>query len=231
VTIGLCCWFSVAAQNLQDKLQQPTNYQPRATNPEAQLIKVAQHFQIPIAIEWIDAEPKADSMPPLKFTKGSVLELLMAIVARTPSQRLIVEDRIVRVFAPAEFYNRLNFLNFDIARYCVTSESLLGADFVLRLEIDQKLYPDKFKNGFGGGYGGGEKDFWIREINICINHTTVRDVLNEITAQSGKAGWSAILKPDELHARQPFWKGVPLNEYGTSPLTGRWHFFVLREDR
>jgi len=231
VTIGLCCRCSVTAHTLQEKLHQLTEYQPPATSPEEQLVNVARHFQIPIGIEWVERDTKADPPAPLNFTKGSVLELLTAIVDRGPKQALIVEDRIVCVFAPAEFHNPLNFLNFDIERYCVTSEPLLGAEFVLRLEIDQRLYPDKFKNGFAGGYGGGEKDFWIKEINICINHTNIRDVLTEIAAQSGKAGWLATLKPDELHARQPFWKGVPLNEYGTSPLTGRWHFFVVREQK
>lgn len=222
--------FTIAAQTVRQKLEQQTDYQPRAVKPDEQLIEVARHFQIPMAIEWLDENPQPDESAKLKFVKGPVLDLIKAIMDRAPLQNLIVEDRIVRIFAPSAFSSRLNFLNLKLRAYCVSSESVQGANFALRVNIDEILYPEYFKNGFNGGYGGGEELFWIKAINICLDHRSIRDLLTEIAAQSGKAIWIVNLKPAELNRKEPFWKGVPVNEYGTSPLTGRWVFIPLRED-
>ena len=219
-----------AAQTVSEKLQQQTNYRPHTTEPDEQLIEVARRFKIPMAIEWLDEKPVTDQLAGLKFDKGSVLDLIKAIVDRAPQENLIVEDRIVRVFPPSAFDNkRLNFLNLRLRGYCVKDECVYGADFEVRIGIDALLYPEKFKYGFNGGFGGGEETLWINAINICVRHPSIRQLLTEITAQSGKAGWMAHLKPEELTGKRPFWKGVPLNEYGTSPITSHWYFFDLVE--
>jgi len=221
----------IAAQTVPEKLQQQTNYRPRTTAPDEQLIEVARHFKIPMAIEWLDEKPAANHLADLKFDKGSVLDLIKAIVNRAPQENLIVEGRIVRVFPPSAFNKRLNFLNLRLRGYCVKDECVYGADFEVRIGIDALLYPEKFKYGFNGGFGGGEETLWINAINICVRNPSIRQLLTEIAAQSGKAGWMAHLKPEELTGKRPFWKGVPLNEYGTSPITAHWYFFDLVEQR
>ena len=220
----------IAAQTVREKLQQQTNYRPRTTAPDEQLIEVARHFKIPMAIEWLDEKPAANQLADLKFDKGSVLDLIKAIVKRAPQESLIVEDRIVRVFPPSAFNKRLNFLNLRLKGYCVKDECVYGADFEVRIGIDTMLYPREFRYGMNGGYGGGEETLWINEINICVDNSSVRELLTQIAAQSGKTGWIAHLKPKELKGKSPFWKGVPLNEHGTSAITGHWHFFALVED-
>jgi len=145
-----------AAQTVSEKLQQQTNYRPHTTEPDEQLIEVARRFKIPMAIEWLDEKPVTDQLAGLKFDKGSVLDLIKAIVDRAPQENLIVEDRIVRVFPPSAFNKRLNFLNLRLRGYCVKDECVYGADFEVRIGIDALLYPEKFKYGFNGGFGGGE---------------------------------------------------------------------------
>jgi hypothetical protein len=230
LTILIILSLPVAAQTVREKLQQPATYRLRATNPDEQLIEVARHFKIPMAIEWLDEKPAGDQVTELKFDKGSVLDLIRAIVDRAPHENLIVEDRIVRVFPPSAFSNKLNFLNLKMKAYCVADESVFGANYSVKLGIDTMLYPERFKHGFGGGYGGGEPLFWIKAINLCVDNPSIRELLTEIAAQSGQAGWIAHIKPQELKAKEPFWKNVPMNEYGTSPITGHWWFFALVED-
>ena len=221
--------FSVAAQTVRERLQQPTDYRPRATEPDEQLIEVARHFKIPMAIEWLDETPATGQFANLRFNPGSVLDLIRAIVDRAPQENLIVEDRIVRVFPPSAFDSRLNFLNLRLKQYCVRDESVLGANFEVRIGIDTMLYPKEFENGWAGGYGGGEKLLLIEDINLCVDNASIRALLTEIAGQSGKAAWMAHLKPEELKGKDPFWKGVPLDEHGTSAITGHWYFFALVE--
>lgn len=197
--------------------------------PDEQLIEVARRFQIPMAIEWLN---QATNKPAkLEFERGAVIDLIKAIVDEAPQQRLVVESRIIRIYAPSAVENRLNFLNLELNGYCVSNETVYGAEFRLRIQIDEKLYPEYFKHGVNGGYGGNGDLMDVKAINLCMGRTSIRDVLTAIAAQSGKAGWIVNLKPEELRGKKPFWRGVPVNEYGTSPLTGRWHFFELREDR
>ena len=69
----------------------------------------------------------------------------------------------------------------------------------------------------------------VKAINICVDNASIRELLTEIAAQSGQAGWIAHIKPEELKTKEPFWKGVPMNEHGASPITGHWQFFALVE--
>ena len=229
LSVTLSATLPVSAQTVREKLNQTTDYQLRATAPFEQLLEVARHFKIPVGIEWLD-QP-AENVPQLDFKKGTVLELIRSIVSRAPEQQLVVEERLVRVFAPSAFHNKMNFLNLRLKRYCVVDECVLGANFEVRLGIDYMLYPEEFKHGFAGGYGGGEELLWIKGINICLKNATLRDIFNEIAAQSGQARWAATISPGELKGKSPFWIGIPLNEYGTSPITGHWWFFELREYR
>ena len=229
LTIMFALSFSVAGQTVRERLQQQTDYRPSATEPDEQLIEVARHFKIPMAIEWLDEKPATDQLAGLKFDKGSVFDLIKAIGDRAPQENLIVEDRVVRVFPPSAFDNKLNFLNLRLKTYCVSDESVLGANFDVRLGINMMLYPEQFKHGYGGGFGGGGELFWVKAINICVDNASIRELLTEIAAQSGQAGWIAHIKPEELKTKEPFWKGVPMNEHGASPITGHWQFFALVE--
>ena len=230
LVIMFLCSATAMGQSLREKLNRQTEYHPHANAPDAQLVEVAKHFQIPMAIEWLDTDSGADRIPELNFKKGLVVDLIKAIVARAHHERLIVDEPIVRVFAPSAFNSPLNFLNLRIAEYCVSNASVFAADFSLRVAIDQMLYPKYFENGFSGGYGGGEKLFWIERISICLKRKPIRDLLTEVAAQSGVALWFAKLKTEELRGPKPFWKGVPINEFGTSAITGHWVFVALRED-
>lgn len=223
---------AVTGQSLRQKLDLQTDYHVLAIKPDEQLIEVARHFQIPMAIEWLDQPAPAAQSNRMKFERGSVLDLIKAILAQAPQQRMVFDDeRLIRIFAPSVFKSRLNFLNMKLSGYCVSHESVFGADFQLRVGLDEMLYPKYFKYGFNGGYGGGDWLLLIDELTICMNKPSIRDVLNEIVGQSGRAAWIVNLKPEELQREKPFWKGVPVNEYGTSPLTGRWWFAELRESQ
>lgn len=221
---------AVTGQSLRQKLDLQTDYHLRAIKPDEQLIEVARHFQIPMAIEWLEQPASADQSNRIRFERGSVLDLIKAVLAEAPQEQMVLDDeRLVRIFAPSVFKSRLNFLNLKLRGFCVAHESVLGADFKLRVRLDEMLYPKYFKYGSNGGYGGGEWLLLIDELTICMNKPSIRDVLNEIVGQSGRSAWIVNLKPEELRGERPFWKGVPINEHGTSPLTGRWWFVELRE--
>ena len=139
----LTMWLSisslVASQTVRERLDQRTDYRPSATRPDEQLVEVARHFQIPMAIEWLNEDGTSDKLPKLKFEGGHVFDLIRAIVDRVPHEKLIVEDRIVRVFPPSALNHKFNFLNLRLKRYCVADESVLGANFAIWVGRDLML--------------------------------------------------------------------------------------------
>jgi hypothetical protein len=226
----LCFGVNVSASSLRDQLKQQTVYLPSKGRVSEQLIEVARYFHIPMAIEWLQEanEPVASQIP---SEKRSVLELINAIVRQSPQHQILIQDRIVYVFPPVAVSSRLNFLNLRIGHYEVSTESVFGATAWLSTCINMMLYPELYKNGYGGGYGGGYPQiFWKRNVTISGDQLTIREILNQIAIESGNALWLVELSPDELRADKPKWEGVPINEYGQSPLAGRWHFISIVSD-
>jgi hypothetical protein len=220
--------YHVHAGSLRQKLVQQTDYRVHANTPVEQLIEVARRFQIPMAIEWLD-QPADDRAHKLDFGEGQLIELIKAIMAEAPQQAFRVENRFVRVFPPQASGTRMNFLNFKLREFCISHESVLGAAFQLRIILDEMFYPEYFKYGYAGGYGGGEWLLLIDQLTICLTRPSVREVLDEIVGQSGRAAWLVRLKPEELQGSKPFWKNAPKNGSGDSPFTARWSFLELRE--
>jgi hypothetical protein len=221
----------VFAKTLTEKLEQQTDFQPQRRSPVEQLVEVAQKFKIPMAIEWLERPAQASSST-LTFGKGTVLNLLEAIVRRSPEHHVVVRDDVVYVSPPAVANHRFNFLNLRVSHYRVTNEPLLGAQYMLRHSINALLYPDLYKHGFGGGYGSASDDpFWEANVTVSGDNLTIREILTRIAVANGNALWVVRLDEDEFEGSKPKWAGVPIDEYGHSPLNTRWKFIPLDEKR
>jgi hypothetical protein len=218
-------------QTLKEKLEQQTKFHPQSSSPVEQLVEVALEFQIPMAIEWLE-QPNGRSSSAPAFGGGSVLHLIEQIVQQSPNHQLAVGDHSLHVFSPLAVSHPLNFLNLRIPRFVVRDESLLGAQAWLRTMINMMLYPELYKDGFGGGHGGAaDSPFWIRGITISVENLTIREILTKIAEANGNALWVVELSPDELAGGKPRWDGVPRDEYGHSPLNNRWRFITLIRER
>src|ERR1700752_900257 len=81
-------------QGLESKLAQKPDYIPVATSPREQLIEVAQHYKIPMGIEWIN---KADEKrePSALTAQPTVMSMLQSILERVPGYTAEIKDGIV----------------------------------------------------------------------------------------------------------------------------------------
>src|SRR6185369_5102995 len=82
------------SQGLEWKLAQKPDYVPVATSPREQLIEVAQHYKIPMGIEWIN---KVDEkMRPSTLTaQPTVMSMLQSILERVPDYSVEIKDGVV----------------------------------------------------------------------------------------------------------------------------------------
>jgi hypothetical protein len=234
--ILLCAACTTAVQgarteSLEEKLRTVTDYVPKAVEPKDQLVEVARKFKIPMGIEWVERASAAPAGRALPSGKRLVRELIEEIASVAPEYRIEVDDGLVRVYSPAEAVHSFNFLNIRLKSYSVKEADLFAAEDQLRWAIRFTLEPEKYQNGYGGGYGHGANHvFQIPKFTLSGSDLTIRDVLNRITLAQGNAAWVATIKSSDLEGDEPCWtrKGV---DGGDFPITSRprWHFFPLAE--
>lgn len=234
IVFGLLLWAAYGAvgaqaQSLEEKFATPTDYVPKAIAPVDQLVEVAQRFKIPMAIEWLEKAGTAAPDKPLPSRKRSVKELIEEIVSVSPEQRVEVADGLVHIYSPMEAVHPFNFLNLRLKSYSAKEANLFDAEDQLRWAIRFTLEPEKYLNGFAGGYGHGANHiFEITKFTLSGSNLTIREVLNRIALTQGNALWVATIRSEDLQANEPCWRrhGV---DGGNIPVTSAWHFLPLAE--
>jgi hypothetical protein len=232
---GLLLWAACGAvrgaraQSLEEKLGTVTDYVPKAIAPVNQLVEVARRFKIPMGIEWVDrvGTVTPDKTPP--SGKRSLRELIEEIASVSPECRVEVDDGLVRIYSPNESVHPFNFLNIRLKSYVVKEGDLFAAEDQLRWAIRFTLEPEKYRNGYGGGYGHGANHiFQIPKFTLSGSDVTIREVLNRIALAQGNALWVATIKSEDLEGEEPCWRrnGV---DGGDFPVTSAWQFLPLAE--
>jgi hypothetical protein len=233
---GLLLWASCGAavrsaqtESLEKKLGTVTNYVPQAAAPADQLVEVARRFKLPMGIEWVE---KADTATPDKTPPSgnrTVRELIEEIVSASPGYLIEVDDGLVRIYSPSDAVHPFNFLNIQLDSYSVKDGHLFEAEDRLRWAIRFTLEPEKYRHGYGGGYGHGTPDvFQIPKFTLSSSDVTIREVLNRIALAQGNALWVATIKQAGLERDEPVWKlkGV---DGGVRRVTSAWRFVPLAE--
>jgi hypothetical protein len=224
-----------SGQTLQARLDQQTDFRPSTESPVEQLIEVAQRFQVPMGIEWLEQRDGKSNRSTVREPGGkthSVLELIRSILRESPEHQLMIEDNLLHVFSQSSIAHPFNFLNLQIEDFAAQDDSLYGAEANLCTAINMTLYPELYKNGWAGGYGGlsaydPDGLFSLRNITFSEGNLPIREILNQIAKANGNALWVVRLRPSELKGEKAHWDGKPLNEYGHSPLSHRWQFIPL----
>jgi hypothetical protein len=122
-----------------------------------------------------------------------------------------------------------NFLNIRLKSYSVKDGDLFAAEDQLRWAIRFTLEPEKYLNGYGGGYGhGAHHVFETSKFTLSASDVTIREVLNRIALAQGNALWVATIKSADLMGDEPCWKRKGVDG-GDLPVTSAWHFFPLAE--
>ena len=198
------------AASLEEKLRTETDFVPKAVAPADQLVEVAQRFKIPMAIEWVDRSRTAPRDQTLPSRKRSVRELIEEIASVSPEHCVVVDDGLVRIYSPTESVHPFNFLNVRLKRYSVKEADLFAAQDQLRWAIRFTLEPEKYRNGYNGGYGhGADHVFEIPKFTLSESDVTIREVLNRIALAQGNALW--VVDGGGLSATSA-WRFVPLAE-------------------
>ena len=215
-----------AGQSLESKLSQKTDFVPSAASTKELLIQVAQHYEIPMGIEWVNLTNGPAPHSPLA-KQPTVRDLIRSILRDAPGYKLEIKEGVINIFDQSVKRNPRNFLNIRIPEYHVDKENIFGAQALLRFSIHKTLNRELYQSGSNGGYGYGfprTDTFDIKNISFSSENASVRDILNSIVSANGNALWIVELTPSKMMKAQPFfaqdesgtnidfvWRIVPFN--------------------
>ncbi len=193
----------IYAQDVEAKLAQRADFTPAATNVWEQLVQVAQHYKIPMGIEWV-LQPEAEHINPVK-SASTVMGLLNSILQSTPNYSLTVRNGVVNVSYSRYAVDSHNFLNLRIDKFIVTKANVFDAQAELRFKIHTRLHPERYVGGTNGGYGVPEGDgLDIENISFSATDLTVREILDRIVLSNGNTLWLVNLAPSRRMENEPF---------------------------
>jgi hypothetical protein len=194
------------AQTLSQKLSAKVDFIPSNPAVTEQLIEIAQHYKIPMGIEWFWV---ANDQPPMPMSRGqtTVIELIRAVVQQVPGYTVETSRGIVLIKHVSFSESASNFLNIRLADFKAENVNVFGAEWQLRGAITRTLHPELYAQGSNGGYGYGhdrDDSFDVENISFSGRRVTVRDVLNAIVKQNGNALWTVEFVTAKLMKDEPF---------------------------
>jgi hypothetical protein len=223
----------LVAQSLNDKLSASADFIPSDSAVTEQLIEIAQHYQIPMGIEWFDVADKQAHVSVMP-QRSTVIELIKSVVKRTPGYTAEIRNEVVLIKHSSFSDQRLNFLNLRLTQFKADKVNVFGAEWLLRVAINRTLHPEAYASASNGGYGYGhniDDNFDVENISYTGRDVRVREVLNAIIKQNGNALWIVEFTPSKLMDNEPFfaqrshgtdvdtrfvWRIVPLSHLSNS---------------
>ncbi|HXG63489.1 MAG TPA: hypothetical protein VNO70_00180 [Blastocatellia bacterium] len=219
---GLTC-----GQSLNSKLLQEASFVPKSTLAVDQLIEVAQHYQIPMGIEWIEQPGTNAPLLPQKKPK-TVRDLLAAILQQSPGYRMKAIDGVLHIYNQKFVTDQRNFLNLRIPEFRLDRANVFDANARLRLQIKMTLHPELYARGWNGGYTsppGHTLD--VENITFSGRNLTVREILSKISAANGNTLWVVFLDPSKRMAGERFYASGSVSGEATD---FHWRFIPLKKD-
>ena len=204
VFLAMACWSfawptTVDSQKITSDVlsKKVTAFDSTKTSMVDQLVELASALEVPIGIEGI-YDPRQPPSPEIHLKGATALGVLQEIVRHHPEYGWEVSPDIVHVFARSIVNDPRNYLNIRLPQYRAKDIDLLGMSWMLRLQIKIFLYPERYRNGWGGGYGGYQPPSWKVPKSIELHDVTVRDILTSLVTITGNALWISCIDPTQM---------------------------------
>jgi hypothetical protein len=215
-----------AASDLEDKLARKADFVPSDKSVLYRLVAIAQHYEIPMGIEWINGSTELGTPSSRPRESYTVRDLLTAIVARLPDYQLTVDNGIVHIAPPVFAVRRENVLNLIIEEFKIENNNLYEANHELQLSVDMTLHPDEYEDGYVGGFGYGPDVLAKQNFSFQGDDLTVRQILDGLAKANGNALWIAEFDREDF-APKPKAAG-PVKDK-SDEVKPQWRFAPLRD--
>jgi hypothetical protein len=204
----------VAAQEgVEAKLMQRADFAPAPGTIPQQLVQIAQHYKLPMGIEWV-LQTEEKLVKPVVHQSSTVRALLNSILEAAPQYSMTLRNGVVNVSARRYAVDSRNFLNLRIAEFGVTNSNVFDATAELRFKIRATLHPERFVGGTNGGQGYGvpdENGLDVPNVSFSGRGMSVRDILNRIVLSNGNTLWVVNIAPSRMMRNEPYFAQFDTN--------------------
>lgn len=206
--------YEISAQDVEAKLAQRADFTPAAESVREQLVQVAQHYKIPMGIEWV-LQPEEERANSVAGGASTVMALLNSILQAAPNYSMTVRNGVVNVSYKRYAEDSRNFLNLRIGEFSLNKANVFDAAAELRFKIKARLHPERFAGGTNGGYGYGvpdENGLDVQSISFSGKNLNVRDILDRIVSTNGNTVWLVNIAPSRMMKNEPFFAQFDANQ-------------------
>ncbi len=190
-----------------------------------QLVDLASALRIPMGIEGIWSSEE-HAVPEIHLRHVTAREALDQLIRQNPEYGWEVTPGGVHVFAHQTVDDQRNCLNIRLPHFLEKDLDLGGMSWMLKLEIKMFLHPERYVNGWGGGYGGYQPPEWKAPISLDVYDTSVRQILNSLISLYGNSIWVSEIDTEEMMEEGRFYA-----KHSYAPSIAKEYYWDLLEMR
>jgi hypothetical protein len=176
-----------------------------------EVLTLAYKYQLPLGLENLTSDAVQKPLD-LRVRRSSLGDVITALTGSVPGYRVDFAHGLVEVYSPKARLDASNPFNLVVPEYRVASLDTEMASAMLLCALGTELHPQSA--GCGGSSALGQ--WGPLKITLEIRNARVREILNAIVAQNGRAIWTPISLPTVRELRQGrsltnFWYIYPLD--------------------
>src|SRR5712692_74379 len=188
---------TASTQAIQAKLQsRVSTYSLRSEDFAHALITFADHFELPMGIEWVRS-PETLRNVNLSWRDLTVSQMLQAIVNSQPGYKVETSGGIIHVFPEATHSSRQNFLNLKISSFKLRNQVVEVASHRLRDLVRPQVSPAEPKSQASRGFAYSQAtNLDDPRFSVSLEDANVRQVLDKLITASDRKIWIVTFFPE-----------------------------------
>lgn len=218
-------------KELQTRLDTPVSqYHLSASGMVNALAKVAERFELPMGIEWVNDKETLRTLN-LPLTAKTVRAVLSSVVGRYPGYTWQVQNGVVHVFRRDLVNDAGNFLNLKVPNHFEAHEEPGGlVSRRLQFQVQNLISPGRLPPGAGvaGSYATGLQE---KPLTRTLGGLTIREALDKLVETSEHKIWVATFSdrsgrtPTGFRRTETLWHPAPFQDRD-QPM---WDFLTWQE--
>jgi hypothetical protein len=161
------------------------------------LTKLAKEQQLPLGIEY--AGPKLFETVNVRFGPTSLGRIIEYLFPRKDGFRISAHDGVLLISHTKVPGRHVNLLDARLPELAIPESTVQEASLLVQMVLARQLQPNN--QGWAGSYNPGTGK--VRVAPLKLSQVTVREALNRIVSQHGRAAWIVQVQPELLTQMQP----------------------------
>ncbi len=160
------------------------------------VIQLAKEQDLPLGIEY--AGPRLFETVTVRVGPTRLGTVIKDLFPREAGFRVSTHDRVLAISHSEVPEGHVNVLDIRLTELTIPESTVQEASLLIQMQLARQLKPGP--QGWAGSYNPGVRK--VRVGPFKLRQVTVREALNRIVSQHGRAAWVAQVRPEFLSQMQ-----------------------------